>query len=119
MQWTGMIATWGIEILADFWNLLGFASSVIAVLLISIFALKTMFPIIRKSNTSLNLSRIGIATVAFGAYFLFAIAVYFAAGGFAANRSAWFELIVPHNPYVWCLIFAITGLPFLIRVKKN
>ena len=119
MQWTGMMATWGVGILSDPFNLAGFTSSVIAMFIVAAFALKTALPAIKKQPTSLNLSRIGAAVTAFGGYFVFAIAVYFIAGGYAANRSAWYELIVPHNPYAWCVIFMFAGLPlFLMRYRK-
>jgi hypothetical protein len=117
MQWTGMIATWGAPLLMDPWNLAGFASSVFAVFLVAWFALLTLLPAIKKQPIQLSRSRIGIVTAAFGSYFVFAIVLYFASGGYAAHRSAWFELIVPHNPYAWCVIFLFAGLPMLLQFK--
>ncbi len=119
MQWTGMIATWGIGILSDPWNLAGFASSVLAMFLIVWFAMLTVLPNIRKHTTQLRGIRVGAVVTAFGGYFIFAILVYFAAGGFAANRSAWYELIVPHNPYAWCLILFFAGVPLMLFSKRE
>ena len=118
MQWTGMLATWGPSILTDPGNLAGFVSSTFAMFLVAWFALLTALPAIKKQTLNLKSKWIGGVTVAFGGYFIFAIIVYFISGGFAAHRSAWFELIVPHNPYAWCVIFLFTGLPLLLRPKK-
>ena len=120
MQWTGMIATWGTSIVLDPMNMSGFVSSVFGLFLIAAFALSVAYPAIKKQPTPLNPKRIGAICVAFGGYFAFAILVYFVAGGYAANRSAWYEMIVPHNPYLWCLIFLFTGLPLVFtRLKKE
>ena len=81
------------------------------------FALAVAYPAIKKQPVPLNPKRIGAICVAFGGYFVFAISVYFIAGGYAANRSAWYEMIVPHNPYLWCVIFLFVGLPLLSRYK--
>jgi hypothetical protein len=118
MQWTGMLATWGGALLADPWNVAGFASSVFAMFLVAWFALLAMLPAIRKQSVPKS-SHIGVLTAAFGSYFVFAIAVYFASGGYSAHRSAWYELIVPHNPYAWCLIFLFTGPPLLMLSKRG
>ncbi len=118
MQWTGMLATWGPSILTDPGNLAGFVSSTFAMFLVAWFALLTALPAIKKQTLNLKSKWIGGVTVAFGGYFIFAIIVYFVSGGFAAHRSAWFELIVPHNPYAWCVIFLFTGLPLLLRPEK-
>ena len=118
MQWTGMIATWGIGILSDPWNFAGFASSVLAMFLIASCAVLTLLPTIKKQTASLKSAHLGAVATAFGGYFIFAILVYFAAGGFATHRSAWYELIVPHNPYAWCLIFFFAGIPIMIQSKR-
>ena len=119
MQWTGMIATWGASIVMDPLNMSGFVSSVFGLFLIAVFALAVTYPAIKKQPAPLSLKRIGAVCVAFGGYFAFAISVYFIAGGYVANRSAWYEMIVPHNPYLWCLIFLFTGIPLLTHVFRK
>ena len=117
MQWTGMLATWGTSMLADPANAAGFASSVFALLLIAISAFSVVLPAIRKTPSPVSLRRVGAVCVAFGGYFAFAFGVYFLAGGYAANRSAWYEMIFPHNPYLWCIVFLFTGLPLVFQRK--
>ncbi|MCW4005907.1 MAG: hypothetical protein NWF04_04835 [Candidatus Bathyarchaeota archaeon] len=114
MQWTGMLATWGTDLLLDSMNTAGFVSSSIFLLVVAFYALKTTYPTIQNPATKLNPKHVAATSTAFGAYFIFAILVYFNAGGFATHRSAWFELIVPHNPYLWCLIFFFIGLPLML-----
>jgi hypothetical protein len=119
MQWTGMIATWGTEILSDLWNLSGFISSAVFMLVVALLAARTLLPTIKNESVQLKPSRIVVLAVAFGGYFLFATAVYFAAGGFASHPTAWYELIVPHNPYAWCLIFFFAGIPLLAKFRRK
>ncbi len=120
MQWTGMIATWGAGLVLEPMNFAGFASSVFGLFLIAVLALAVAYPAIQKKQPSLNLKSVGWVSVAFGGYFLFAILVYFIAGGYEANRSAWYEMIVPHNPYLWCLVFLFTGIPLVLgRSARN
>ncbi len=114
MQWTGMIATWGTAMVLEPMNLAGFASSVFGLFLIATLALVVAYPAIKKQPRPLNPKRVGLVSVAFGGYFLFAILVYFLAGGYEANRSAWYEMIFLHNPYLWCLVFLFTGLPVIL-----
>jgi len=99
MQWIGMITTFGVEILLDLANLVGFVSSVVGLLLIAIAALRFTLPAIKIPNAKLNQRRLGATLVAFGAYYVFAILVYFASGGYTVRPGAWYEMIVPHNPY--------------------
>jgi hypothetical protein len=114
MQWTGMIATWGTSLVLEPVNFVGFASSVFGLFLVAALALAVAYPAIRKKRSFLDPKHVGFVSVAFGGYFLFAILVYFIAGGYEANRSAWYEMIVPHNPYLWCLIFLFTGIPLIM-----
>ncbi len=115
MQWIGMITTFGVEILLDPANIAGFVSSVVGLLSIAIAALLSTLPAIKTPNAKLNQRRLGATTVAFGAYYVFAILVYFSSGGYTARPWAWYEMIVPHNPYLWCVIFLFAGLPALTR----
>ncbi|MCW4018233.1 MAG: hypothetical protein NWF00_06100 [Candidatus Bathyarchaeota archaeon] len=118
MQWIGMIATWGTGLVLEPMNFLGFASTVFGLFLVAVFGLVVAYPAIKKQPNPLNPKHVGAVCVAFGGYFVFAVLVYFLAGGFEANRSAWYEMIVPHNPYIWCLIFLFTGLPLLLMKPK-
>ncbi len=111
MQWIGMIATWGTDLVLQPMNFAGFSSTVFGLFFIALFGLAVAYPSIKKHQMPLNMRRVGWVSVAFGGYFAFAFLVYFVAGGYAANRSAWYEMIFPHNPYLWCLIFLFTGIP--------
>ncbi|MCX8150251.1 MAG: hypothetical protein N3D85_01925 [Candidatus Bathyarchaeota archaeon] len=115
MQWVGMITTFGVEILLDPFNLAGFVPSVFGLLGIAIATLVFTSPMIKTPNAKLNQFRLGTTAVAFGCYYVFAILVYFASGGYAARPWSWYEMIVPHNPYLWCVIFLFAGLPALAR----
>jgi hypothetical protein len=120
MQWTGMLTTWNpADMLLDPLNFAGFASSVIGLLFVAIFGLATALPAIKKPQTALNQRRIGATAVALGAYFTFGVLVYFAVGGYSSRPMAWYELIVPHNPYLWCLVFLPAGIPLIIAKLKN
>lgn len=121
MQWVGMITTFGAEILLDVANLAGFVPSVFGLLAIAGAALLFMLPAIKTSDAKLSQPRLGATAFAFGAYYLFAILVYFASGGYTARPWAWYEMIVPHNPYLWCVIFLFVGAPFLAgyRIKTE
>ena len=119
MQWLGMLTTFGVTMLLDPLNLAGFAASVVGLFLVSAYALKLMLPAIKKQPIKIDPKRIGATTIAFGSYTIFGILVYFTAGGFAERPFAWYELIVPHNPYLWCLIFVFVGLPLLVTHTKN
>ena len=119
MQWLGMLTTFGVTMLLDPLNLAGFTASVICLFLVAIYALKLTFPAIKRQSVKLNPNRIGATAIAFGSYTIFGILVYFIAGGFAQRPFAWYELIVPHNPYLWCLIFLFAGMPLLFSRKPN
>ncbi|MGF3523294.1 MAG: hypothetical protein ACQXXJ_09425 [Candidatus Bathyarchaeia archaeon] len=121
MQWVGMITTFGAEILLDAANLAGFVPSVFGLLAIAIAALLFTLPAIKMAEAKLSQRRLGAVAFAFGAYYIFAILVYFVSGGYAARPWAWYEMIVPHNPYLWCVIFLFVGAPFLVgyRIKAE
>lgn len=119
MQWIGMIRAFGISLLLDPLNLAGFIVSVFGLFLIASFALVVTFPYIKKRQKQLNLRNIGVVMVSFGSYFLFGILIYFLAGGFAERPFAWYEIIVPHNPYLWCSIFFFTGIPLIIKQQNS
>lgn len=114
MQWTGMIATWGPSMVLNPMDFAGFATSVFGLFLIAVFALAVAYPSIKKMPNPLSQRRVGWVSVTFGGYFLLSTAIYFIAGGYEANRSAWYEMIFPHNPYLWCLIFLFVGAPLVL-----
>jgi hypothetical protein len=117
MQWVGMITTFGADILLDPVNLAGFLPSVFGLLIIALAGLWCTLPAIKNGNAVLNQPRLGATAAAFGAYYVFAVLVYFIGGGYATRPWAWYEMIVPHNPYLWCVIFLVVGLPLLVRYK--
>jgi hypothetical protein len=121
MQWAGMLTTWNpAEVLGDPLNFAGFATSVVGLLLVAFLGLAALLPAIKKPQATLNLRLIGATAAALGAYFTFGVIVYFAAGGYYARRMAWYELIVPHNPYLWCVALLPAAIPLLLmaRAKK-
>ncbi len=117
MQWIGMIVAFGINLLFDPLNLAGFVVSVFGLFLIASFALVVTLPFIKKEHNHLNVRHIGAIMFSFGSYFLFGILIYFLAGGFAERPFAWYEIIVPHNPYLWCVIFFFVGIPLMLKPK--
>ena len=113
MQWVGMVASFGSNLLFDPLNFAGFLFSAVGLFLIASLALASVFPVIKKKTSTLRIRRVGLVMVLFGSYFVFGILIYFLAGGFAERPFAWYEIIVPHNSYLWCVVFLFTGIPFL------
>lgn len=118
MQWIGMIFAFGTNILADPLNLAGFVTSTVGLLLIAIYGLFVIYPILRKKSNYINGKKIGAIMTAFGSYFISGIIIYFLAGGFVQRPFAWYEIIVPHNPYLWCVVFFFTGLLQIVKPRK-
>lgn len=119
MQWIGMIFTFGITILFDPLNLAGFLISTVGLFLIANYGLYVIYPILRKKSNNVNVKKIGVIMLSFGGYFIFGIIIYLLAGGFTQRPFAWYEIIVPHNPYLWCVVFFFTGLLQIIKSKKQ
>ncbi len=119
MQWIGMIVAFGTNLLVDPLNFAGFAVSVFGLLLIATLALFVTLPFIKKEQNYLNVRHIGAVMFSFGTYFLFGVLIYFLAGGFAERPFAWYEIIVPHNPYLWCVIFFFAGIPLMLRKQEK
>jgi hypothetical protein len=117
MQWVGMITTFGTSVLLDPIGLAGFLASVFGLFLIAIFGLMSTLPAIKKLPVKLSLRRIGVVMTALGGYFMLGMLLYVLAGGFAERPFAWYEMMVPHNPYLWCVIFLFVGLPLVARRK--
>jgi hypothetical protein len=119
LQWAGMLSTWGFGMLLDPLNLMGFVVSVVGFFAVAAFGLLTVFPVIKKEPVELSLNRLGLVSAGFGGLIVFGVLVYFVAGGFAAYPFAWYELIVPHNPYLWCVVFLFIGVSMLFLVKRR
>jgi hypothetical protein len=119
MQWTGMITTFGTNLLLDPINLAGFLVAVLGLFLTAMFGLVSALSSIKKLPSKVSLRRIGAVMVAFGSYFASGILIYVLAGGFAARPYAWYEIIVPHNANLWCVIFLFAGLPLLVHGKPK
>jgi hypothetical protein len=120
MQWTGMLTTWSpAEVLGDWLNATGFGLSVFGLLVVSVVGLVALLPTIRSPQNPLNLRLIGATLAGLGGYFAFGLIVYFAAGGYYTRRMAWYELIVPHNPYLWCVALLPIAIPLLLMKRKS
>ena len=119
MQWVGMVTTFGMSLLLDHINLAGFLVAVFGLFLVAMFGLIFALPAIKKLPGKLSSRRIGAVMVAFGSYFVSGILIYVLAGGFTARPYAWYEIIVPHNANLWCVIFLFAGLPLLVRGKSK
>jgi hypothetical protein len=118
MQWIGMFFAFGINILTDPLNLAGFLTSTVGLLLVAVYGLFVIYPILRKKTNYINGKKTGAIMIAFGSYFILGIIIYFLAGGFAHRPFAWYEIIVPHNPYLWCVVFFFTGILQIIKPRK-
>jgi hypothetical protein len=120
MQWTGMLTTWSpAEVLGDWLNATGFGLSVFGLLAVAVVGLVALLPAIKNPQNPLNPWWVGAALAGLGAYFTFGLIVYFAAGGYYARRMAWYELIVPHNPYLWCVALLPIAIPILLMKRKS
>ena len=87
-------------------------------LFVAVLGAVALWPAIKNPQSSLKPRLIGATAAALGAYFTFGVTVYFLAGGYYARRMAWYELIVPHNPYLWCVALLPAGI-LLMFVWKN
>lgn len=108
----------GISILFEPTNFFSFIATVVGLLAIAILALISTLPAIRKSGT-VSLKRIGAVMVAFGCYFILVSALYFIAGGYSGRPTVWHEMVVPHNPDLWCLTFLPLGAWLFCYVKLD
>jgi len=104
----------GLTFLFDPINCASFIATVIGLLLINIFAVKTLIPGIKKPFKIPTAKKVGYLMLALGGYYILVISLYVLSGGYAAHPTAWHEIIGPaHNPDLWCISFSIAGL-FLI-----
>jgi hypothetical protein len=123
MSWVATLIPWttraqpGMSVLLDPINLAGFIATVFGLFLIAIFGLMSTLPAIKKLPVELSLRRIGAIIMAFGGYFVLMILLYVLAGGYAAHPTTWYEIIVPHNPNLWCITFLFLGLALLTNRK--
>jgi hypothetical protein len=123
ISWVATLIPWtiraqlGMSVLLDPINFAGFLATVFGLFLIAIFGLMTTLPAIKKLPIELSLRRIGVTMIAFGGYFVLMILLYVLAGGYAAHPTTWYEIIVPHNPNLWCVTFLFLGLPLLANRK--
>lgn len=109
---------YGITFLLQPTNLLSFGLTFFGLLAVSMVALTTVLPVIRKQPCQISCLRIGIIMASFGGYFLFNTLYYALTGGYEAHPSVWYEVIGPlHNPNLWSLAFIFTGIPLIIKRK--
>jgi len=96
-------------------NMASFAITVFGLLGIGLFAAFTLAPAIKKEPTQVNLTYLGIAIVAFSAYFIYNTLVYTLTGGYEAHPSVWYEVISPmHNANLWALALIVVGAPLTV-----
>lgn len=123
MAWVAsMVPYWrvpgqyGISILFDAINLVGFVATVFGLLLPAVLGLKHVFPVIRREGSvELRLKRLGAVLMFFGFYFVLILVLYLFAGGYHKRPTVWMEILGPvHNPDLWCLSFLLLGLRLLV-----
>jgi hypothetical protein len=127
MLWAGVMVPYprayqqyGLDFLLQPTNLLSFAVTVFGLFALTITALVSTLPAIKKQLTNLNLTRIGIVLIAFGGYFIFNILYYYLTGGYGAHPSVWYEVIGPlHNPNLWGVACVFLGVSLLIYGKMK
>ena len=114
---------YGLNFLLEPANLSSFIVTVFGLLFIAIAGLFLVLPAIKKKEIKLNWSRIGIAIIAFGSYFIFNSFFYYLTGGYQAHPSVWYKVICPlQNPYLWCATFVfprITAVALLRSTKTT
>jgi len=100
----------GISILFEPISLISFTATVFGLLALALSALFYSLPYIQKKGVSPSLKYLGFIMAAFGGYFILVIALYLIAGGYAGRPTVWHEMVVPHNPDLWCVTFCPLGL---------
>ena len=111
---------WGLNFVLQPANMLSFSLTVFGLFALSIAALRTVLPAIKKQPMQLNVARIGAIMVAFGSYFIFNVFYYYLTGGYQANPSVWYEVIGPlHNPNLWAIALVVLGIATLIYSRIN
>jgi len=124
LAWIATTVPWveraqpGISILFEPVNLVSFMFTVFGLLALALSALFYSLPYIRRKGVSSSLKRLGFIMAAFGGYFILVIALYFIAGGYAGRPTVWHEMVVPHNPDLWCVTFFPLGLR-LMSIKSE
>ncbi|MEM2703018.1 MAG: hypothetical protein QXR45_07640 [Candidatus Bathyarchaeia archaeon] len=127
MAWAAsMVPYWrvpgqyGIGVLIDPINFVGFVVTVFGLLLIAGFALKCVLPVIRKGSVEFRLKRLGTVMTSFGFYFILILILYLLAGGYHGRPAVWMEILGPvHNPDLWCLSFLLLGLRLLMSRSSS
>lgn len=126
LSWIATTVPWteraqpGISILFEPMSLVSFAATIIGLLLIALWAFFFTLLAIKKLNAGISLKRIGAVVTAFGSYFILVSALYLVAGGFAGRPTVWHEMVVPHNPDLWCVTFLLLGFRLmLIRSERE
>ncbi|MGD0645568.1 MAG: hypothetical protein ABSA75_11750 [Candidatus Bathyarchaeia archaeon] len=129
MSWIGTLVPYpvskeqyGLSFLLEPVNLTSFVLTVFGLLALALTVLVLTLPAIKKQSTNLNLTAIGFALTAFGAYFLFSIMYFYLTGSYPAHPSVWYEIIGPtHNPNLWAVAFIFIGVPVLVssKIKKR
>lgn len=125
LSWIATTVPWseraqpGISILFEPISLVSFAATIIGLFLIALCALIFTLPAIRHSSFNVSPKRIGGVMIAFGSYFVLVFALYMVAGGYAGRPTVWHEMVVPHNPDLWCVAFLILGARLILNKSKQ
>jgi hypothetical protein len=124
LSWIATTIPWteraqpGISILFEPISLVSFTATVFGLLALALSALFYSLPYIQKKGVSPSLKRLGFIMAAFGGYFILVVALYLIAGGYAGKPTVWHEMVVPHNPDLWCITFFPLGLRLMFN-KPN
>ncbi|MBX5320473.1 MAG: hypothetical protein ACQXXG_00580 [Candidatus Bathyarchaeia archaeon] len=124
LSWIATTVPWveraqpGVSILFEPLSLISFAATIFGLLAIALSALFSALPYIRGQGASQSFKRVGAIMIAFGSYFILVTILYIVAGGYAGRPTVWHEMVVPHNPDLWCVTFFLLGLR-LISMKSN
>jgi hypothetical protein len=120
MQWTATLMLKGTNfVVLHPINALGFALTVVGLLLLTLFAafsFRRMFG--KESLTVLDLKRVGSIITVFGLYFdlIFLLWILF---GYVGGYNLWHTYFAHHNVDLWALTLPLVGVPFLFQARNK
>jgi len=120
LSWIATTVPWmeraqpGIGILLEPISFVSFMATVFGLLAIALSALHYVTSYTRRKEGGPGPRRLGAIITAFGAYFILVVALYLVAGGYAGRPTVWHEMVVPHNPDLWCITFFPLGVKLLL-----
>lgn len=120
LSWIATTVPWteraqpGLSILFEPISFVSFVATVFGLLAIASSAFFYVLPYVQRQSVNPSLKRLGVIMTAFGGYFILVIILYFVAGGYAGRPTVWHEMVVPHNPDLWCVSFFALGLRLIL-----